>query len=60
MLRKFFLKIKRKIFYKRFGFYPEDVRKLVYVQKYLDKRERENKSYNDYLKEHFKYANVKK
>lgn len=53
LFRRIFLKIERKIFYYRFGFYPEDIKKLIYVQKYLEKNGRKNKSYNDYLKEYF-------
>lgn len=53
LLRKLYLKIKRKLFYRSFGFYPEDIKKLVYVQKYLEKSKCQNKTYNDYIKEHF-------
>ena len=52
-LRKIYLKIKRHFFYKSFGFYPEDIKKLVYVQKYLDKFERKNENYNESIKKHF-------
>lgn len=44
-MRKLYLKIKR-IFFKRItGLNPEDFRKLVYVQKYLDKVSREANEY---------------
>ena len=53
MFRKLYFKIQRYFFYKHFGFYPEDVKRLVYVQKYLDNFERKDKSYNETVKECF-------
>lgn len=52
-LRKLFLKIKR-WFYNSTCFYPEDFKKLVYVQKYLEHSKSNYKSYNDYIRDHFK------
>ena len=52
LIRKLYFKIKRFFFKRTTGLNPEDVRRLVYVQKYLDKRSTENtKTYNDFLKE---------
>lgn len=55
VIRNLFLKIKRFFFYKSYGFYPEDIKRLTYVQKYLEKRDRmyKNKSYNELIKEEF-------
>lgn len=53
-MRKLYFKIKRFLFKFITGLNPEDVRKLTYVQKYLDCHNRNKmKSYNDYLKENF-------
>lgn len=53
MLKKLILRLKRYFFYKSYGFYPEDLKKLIYVQKYLDKFHRKDKTYNEYIKEKF-------
>lgn len=52
-LRKLFLRIKRRLFYKRFCFYPEEMKRLIYIQKYLDKIHRKDKNYNEYIKNNF-------
>lgn len=52
-LRKIFLRFKRRLFYKRFGFCPEDMKRLIYIQKYLDKIHRKDKKYNEYIKSNF-------
>lgn len=53
-MRKLFLKIKRFIFKRSFGFNPEDIRRMHYLQMYLDKRSREaDKRYNSYLRDNF-------
>lgn len=50
MFRKLYFKIKRFFFKNLTGLNPEDIRKLVYVQKYLDKVSREaNEHYLSYL-----------
>ena len=56
-ITKLFFKIKRFLFKRLTGLNPEEVRKLVYVQKYLEHNNRSKiKSYNEYLKENFKNA----
>ena len=53
-MRKLLLKIKRFFFKRITGLNPEDVKRLVYVQKYLDEHNRENiKRYNEYIKEKY-------
>lgn len=59
LLRNLFLKLKRIVFKRLTGLNPEDVKRLVYVQKYLDRHERKIKSYADYVKSEWskKYEN---
>lgn len=50
MFRKLYFKTKRFFFKRLTGLNPEDIRKLVYVQKYLDNVSREaNERYKSYL-----------
>lgn len=54
MFRKFYFKFKRFLFKRVTGITPEDIRKMRYLQKYLDKRLREaNEQYNSYLRRNY-------
>lgn len=50
MFRKIYFKFRRFLFKRVTGVTPEEIRKMRYLKKYLDKRlEEANEQYNSYL-----------